>query len=118
MKRLMTALAVALVMIVPPQIATAHTALSEANIKAGSTVTALPETLKLTFAKPVGLAKVEFIKRGSEDSVELKIPRKMIKTHTVELPDFTAGEYVIKWRAVAQDGHVMSGEITFTLAGS
>jgi methionine-rich copper-binding protein CopC len=27
-----------------------------------------------------------------------------------------AGEYVLKWRAVAKDGHVMKGEVAFTIA--
>lgn len=118
MKQLIIAMAVGLASIALPDAAIAHTSLSETNITSGSTVSELPDTLELTFAKPVGLAKVEFIKLGSEGNVELKIPRKMIKIHTVELPDFTAGEYVIKWRAVAQDGHVLNGEIAFTLAGS
>lgn len=117
MKYLLTVLAVALLTMVVPRTAFAHTALSGANIEAGTTLSELPEKLELTFGKPVGLAKIEFVKSGRDESFDIKLPRRMNKTHTVELPDLPAGDYVIKWRAVAQDGHVMKGEIAFTLAG-
>lgn len=118
MKHLITALAVGLTLVTVPYAAFAHKSLSKSNIEAGSTVTELPVKLELTFAKPVGLAHVEFVKPDSNESFDIKLPRKMIKTHSIELPDLPMGAYVIKWRAVAQDGHVLNGEIAFTLAGS
>ena len=41
--------------------------------------------------------------------------RSMKKAHLVELPHMAPGVYVVRWRAVAKDGHVMTGEIPFTV---
>lgn len=92
----------------------AHTTLSDSNIVSGSEIVSVPDTLELTFAKAVGLAAVDLeMPDGSETA--LKTPRSMDKAHSVSLPRLSPGRYSLTWRAVASDGHVMSGEITFTV---
>lgn len=114
MNRMMTLFVALTLMTGIPTYATAHTSLSASNIVAGSEVSKVPDTLELTFAKAVGLAAVELM--GPDDETRtLQTAKTMDKVHRVALPALTAGRYIAKWRAVASDGHVMSGEIPFTV---
>ena len=114
MKRITTSIIALGLMAGIPTYATAHTSLSASNIIAGSEISQVPDKLTLTFAKPVGLAAVELM--GPTDKAgALETAKTMDKVHSVALPTLTAGRYLVKWRAVASDGHVMSGEIPFTV---
>jgi methionine-rich copper-binding protein CopC len=95
--------------------AIAHTALSTSNIEAGTTLSVVPDTLELTFGKPVGLAKLGLVNLETNAIQDLKPARDMAKTHSINLPTLKSGDYAIKWRAIASDGHVMTGEIGFTV---
>ncbi|GHA94023.1 hypothetical protein GCM10009069_16430 [Algimonas arctica] len=99
-----------------PLTAHAHTVLASSNIEAGASMVAAPNTLDLTFVKSVGLAKLELTEAGSDTVLDLTPERTMAKTHRVDLPSLEPGNYTIQWRAVASDGHVMTGEIAFTIA--
>ncbi|MGJ8560318.1 MAG: copper resistance CopC family protein [Litorimonas sp.] len=98
-----------------PVNAFAHTALASSNIEAGTTLTTVPDTLELTFGKAVGLAKLDLVDVKTNAVQELKLERDMAKTHSVNLPKLKIGNYTIRWRAIARDGHVMNGEINFTV---
>ena len=37
--------------------------------------------------------------------------------HAAPLPELSEGAYVLEWRALARDGHVMTGEISFSVTG-
>jgi len=37
---------------------------------------------------------------------------------SVPAPPLVAGKYVLSWRAVGDDGHVMPGKLTFTMGAS
>lgn len=97
-----------------PTYATAHTSLSASNIVAGSEVSQVPDSLELTFAKAVGLAEVKLTSPDGEER-SLETAKAMEKTHSVVLPALAPGQHLLSWRAVASDGHVMSGEIPFTV---
>ena len=62
------------------------------------------------------LAKIEIVPSRVDKTIDVSVPRKMASTHKVDLPALPAGDYTLSWRAVAQDGHIMKGEISFTLA--
>jgi len=98
-----------------PMATFAHTALASSNIEAGAALTVAPDTLDLTFGKSVGLAKLELVTAGSNNVQDITPAREMRTLHRVDLPRLKPGAYTIQWRAVAGDGHVMSGEIAFTI---
>ena len=116
MRHWIIALVAGIILAVPSGVALAHTVLKTSNIEAGATLAELPPNLELTFGKPVGLAKVEIVRSGIDKTIDVSVPRKMASTHKVDLPELPAGAYTLSWRAVAQDGHIMKGEISFTLA--
>jgi len=66
-------------------VAMAHTTVKSATLEDGGIYQSLPETFELVFAQKVGL------------------------------PDLNSGQYTLSWRAMAKDGHVLKGELTFTI---
>lgn len=115
MKRLLIAVLAATGLLLGSAIpALAHTSLTKSNIEAGSEIAKIPDVLELEFAKAVGLASVTL--EGAHDTeTSLKTAKSMSTTHSVTLPDLGPGSYTLTWRAVAGDGHVMTGEISFTV---
>lgn len=114
MKHLIFILTLAGMIAVVPASTFAHTSLSSSNIAAGSQLASAPDELELEFAKPVGLAAVTL--EGPDGSItDLETQRAMRNRHSVGLPQLSAGNYRLSWRAVAGDGHVITGEIAFTV---
>jgi len=110
-----TALAVFLVFSAP---ASAHTTIVASNIEDGVSFEAAPEVFEFSFGADVGLAGVELeTLAGNAVDVAFERRRQMGKDFSVPLPTLEPGIYVLKWRAVAKDGHVMRGEIDFTVTG-
>lgn len=115
MKHLLAGLVTSGLLMSLPVSALAHAALSSSNIESGTSIAAAPETLELTFGKSVGLAILELVQEGSNAVTDLAPYRDMAKAHSAVLPNLKQGSYKIRWRAVASDGHVMKGEISFTV---
>ncbi len=98
--------------------ALAHTAIQTANIENGATLTEAPPAFEFSFGSAVGLAALE-LETAAGKAVEMSfdLPRDMQKDFFVALPPLLKNVYVLKWRAVAKDGHVMKGEVSFTITG-
>ena len=95
----------------------AHTSIKTANIENGAVLAEAPTVFEFSFGGTIGLAGLELQTLGEETSgITLDAPRGMQKDFSIDLPVLAAGEYVLKWRAVAKDGHVMKGEVAFTIA--
>jgi len=101
-----------------PGAALAHTTITKSNIENGAQVAAAPAAFEFSFGAEVGLAGLE-LETLDGDPVELDFerPRKMGTDYSVPLPALEVGAYIMKWRAVARDGHVMRGEVDFTITG-
>lgn len=120
-RTLMGALIIALISI---NGAFAHTAIKQSNIPNDAILEELPETFTFSFGQPVGLVKFELfaVETHDEKNTEEKIdvdfekPRGMRKEFAVPLPRLNPGSYLIKWRVMAKDGHVMNGEILFAFS--
>ncbi len=96
--------------------AQAHTHLKSAVPAEGSTVQA-PEQITLSFSGPARLTALTIQKDG--DSKEQKIaplPEQATSQVTVPVPKLTPGKYLLNWRIVSGDQHVMSGKLNFTVA--
>lgn len=98
--------------------ALAHTTIVASNIEDGIELEAAPEIFEFSFGAEVGLAGLELeTLAGEAVDIAFERPRQMGKDFSVPLPALEQGTYILKWRAVAKDGHVMRGEINFTVTG-
>ena len=74
--------------------------------------------IKLGFSKPVRLMLVKVIDVASKSEIAVKLgPDTTSKTQfPLEVPPLGAGLYEVNWTAVAEDGHVMKGMLSFRVA--
>jgi methionine-rich copper-binding protein CopC len=110
-------LSIALLMATSP--AFAHFILKSSSIKDGAVLSDPPGEIVLTFSKEVGLSEVNLTDSVGE-SVDLNYspPTDMDTSFEIPLPDLQADSYTLSWRAMAPDGHVMSGDLTFSIVGT
>ncbi len=96
--------------------AAAHTTLQSATPGIGATVAA-PSQVVLTFADPVRFPEVVVTDAGGKRHQDGK-PQAVDNTVTEKISGTLAGGvYVVGWRVVAPDGHPVSGEYRFIVAG-
>jgi methionine-rich copper-binding protein CopC len=96
--------------------ASAHTKLAGSEPAAGETVAA-PVEIVLTFSGEVRLTAVTLADTsGAEQTLgDVRADTAANFVIPVEEP-LAPGTYVITWRAVGADTHVVSGEITFSVS--
>ena len=115
LRNLIATVAVFSVTVVP---AFAHTSIVSSNIEDGSQIEAAPASFDFSFGADIGLAGLELeTLDGDPVEVAFERTRETGKSFSVPLPMLEPGTYVLKWRAVAKDGHVMKGEVDFTITG-
>lgn len=99
-------------------VASAHLKVEKSNPADGSTVDRPVRSIRVFFTQEpdVALSKLEL--EGPEGAqIEVKGMHTMgekdlMATVSGRMPD---GEYTIKWQTAGDDGHVLDGEIKFTL---
>jgi methionine-rich copper-binding protein CopC/ketosteroid isomerase-like protein len=96
--------------------ASAHAHLQTASPADGSVITTAPSNLVLAFSEAAHLTVVS-IQKGSEPKHALEPPTTATHQISIPLPPLTPGAYVVSWRAVGGDGHVMPGTLHFTVSG-
>jgi copper resistance protein C len=94
----------------------AHAHLQKSTPADKSVISAAPTTLALTFSLPVRLTAVTIQKGGGKSESLAPLPEKPAASASIAVPKLTPGDYVVSWRAVSDDNHVMSGNVTFTLS--
>ena len=111
-----------LILLISTPLASAHTTLISSNPKSGGVLTSLPTQVSLNFAEPL-----LDIKGKAVNSLQLLSPNKeqLINSVTVAKNQLIGkvngvkvqvGAYVIKYRVVAQDGHVLVGSYSFKIS--
>ncbi|NWG45215.1 MAG: copper resistance protein CopC [Alphaproteobacteria bacterium] len=96
--------------------AAAHTTLTS-SVPADGAEVAPPEELMLEFGADVKLARVQIVPIGGKP-IRLKLDRSAPASTKMVVPVGEAlapGAYVVEWRAVADDGHIMTGEFGFSV---
>lgn len=104
-----------------PLIAGAHAFPEAEQPLVGSTVTSPPAQVWIRFDAPVepAFSKLEvFDGSGQNDDDQRPQLGADRRTLTVRLKPLKPGDYTVKWRVVAEDGHATEGSYTFTVAGS
>lgn len=106
-----------------PAAALAHPTLRRSVPAAHDTLASAPAELRLTFSEPLELAlsRLRLREAAGTDiplgalTTDPATPGTIIARVTGSLPP---GDYVIRWLAAGDDGHVVRGEIAFTVAGA
>jgi methionine-rich copper-binding protein CopC len=99
--------------------ALAHAHLTSAMPAAGSTVTASPTELDLTFSEDVNLKFTGVIVTGPKKTV-VKTGKAMLMSGNTKLMvpidgTLDPGLYTVAWHALSTDGHKTNGTYSFTL---
>ncbi len=95
----------------------AHTGLISSEPLAGQVLHHSPNQLRLQYANPVRLIRVELL-NSDGNPVELS-PPKHTQAHAVfdiPVPALNAGEYTVNWVTMGGDAHKMTGSLQFTIA--
>jgi methionine-rich copper-binding protein CopC len=96
--------------------ANAHAHLQNSSPADQSVITTSPSKLVLNFSEAARLTVLS-IQKGDEPQQKLKpLPTTAAPQISVPLPPLTPGTYLVSWRVVSDDGHMMSGALHFTLA--
>jgi len=107
---------VALALFAMAGVVQAHAHLHKSTPENNATITTLPENLVLEFNEQVKLTALT-IQQGDGKAQDLgPLPATAAKTVTVAMPKVGAGDYIVKWRAMSDDNHIMSGKVLFKLA--
>ena len=96
----------------------AHSPMTSVTPADGARLTSAPTTIEMRFRDPSRL--IRFGLAAAEDGTDVALgdDHLMVEAadHTVTLPPLRAGSYVASWRAMGEDGHVIKGRFSFTIA--
>lgn len=94
----------------------AHAHLVSSQPANGATVTAAPASVTLVFSESAKVTALSLQAAGEKSPQKLAVSIAEDSTsHVIALPILTAGDYVLTWRALSDDGHVTSGTVKFSL---
>ena len=96
--------------------ALAHTELASTVPANGAMIAEAPENVQLTFSEPVRLTALSIQKDDERKQSLGPLPSGTIEEFSVALPAaIEDGHYVVTWRALSEDTHVMNGEFMFAV---
>ena len=100
--------------------ATTSGALAHAHLKTsvpsdGSILGAAPSELVLEFSEAARLTALWIERSGAEKQKVSPLPQEPRTRIAVPLVKLAPGDYVVSWRVLGADGHVVPGKIRFTL---
>jgi methionine-rich copper-binding protein CopC len=99
-------------------IAQAHTHLESATPADNSVLASPPQQIMLNFSEPTRLTALTLQKEGDEEPNRIEpLPSQSSDALRVPVPRLAPGKYVVKWRVIGDDNHVMSGSLHFTITG-
>lgn len=112
---LMTAIAVALVLV--PRVASAHAVLVLSSPVANATVQGPDVPITMKFNSRVDASR-STLKLSAPDGQSRSLtidPPKAPDTLTAKATGLTPGKYAIQWQVLAVDGHITRGQIPFVV---
>ena len=115
-----------------PLSALAHSPLSNVSPEDGAKLQDAPTEISMVFKSPAKLIKLELLKEqmsekksllgslfGNDGGEVVPLPNAVLmetsEAHVIPLPEITSGGYQLKWRAMGEDGHVIKGDVVFTV---
>jgi methionine-rich copper-binding protein CopC len=94
-------------------LAIAHAHLKRSEPADQSVVAEAPKNLTVAFNEAVTITALTIQKGDAKPQVLGPLAKEAAKQTTVALPALTPGNYIVKWRAMSDDKHLMSGKILF-----
>jgi methionine-rich copper-binding protein CopC len=97
----------------------AHTRLEKAIPADNAVLSEAPRELALEFSKVARVTAVTLQRAGEEQVIKVgTLPKALATKHTIPLTALRPGKYLVNWRVVSADNHVLSGKLRFTLAAA
>ena len=124
------------ILLVLPIAANAHSLLASSSPQNGETLDVPPIVIFMEFKLPAKLIKVDLTKQsnkqgksllgrlfgGGDDGDSIPLGASFLmntdKRQVIPLPSLKDGSYLLTWRAMAEDGHLIKGDLTFNIKGS
>jgi copper transport protein len=102
-----------------PLMASAHSVATHTSLANGSVLTIAPTEFQITLNEAARLTKLTLQKAGDAKAQELgPLPKNPQKFITIPVPKLGVGGYILRYRTVSADDHIMPGVIKFTIAGA
>jgi methionine-rich copper-binding protein CopC len=111
-------IACALLLVGLSALAFAHAKLLKSDPVEGSTVKAAPTKFVLTFGEPAKLTTLTLQKDAEPAKKIGPLPTEAAAEVSVPAPKLEPGKYVLAWRAIGDDSHVVPGKLTFTVGAT
>jgi methionine-rich copper-binding protein CopC len=96
-------------------LAQAHTHLKEAQPAEGSVLNTPPANIVLKFSEAARLTALTLQKDGGAEEKLAPLPTAAAAEASVPAGKLAPGKYVVSYRVVSDDNHIMSGKIHFTI---
>jgi methionine-rich copper-binding protein CopC len=93
----------------------AHTHLKEAQPAEGSVLTAPPANIVLKFSAAARVTALTLQKDGGAEEKLAPLPAAAAAEISVPAGKLAPGKYVVNYRVVSADNHIMSGKLHFTV---
>ena len=123
------------ILITLPMVANAHSPLSSSSPQDGETLDAPPIEIVMDFKSPAKLIKVELKKStskqgnsflgglfGGDDGESVPLGESFLMSmnarQIIPMPSLGGGDYLLSWRAMGEDGHVIKGKLTFKVGST
>jgi methionine-rich copper-binding protein CopC len=102
-----------------PLLAAAHSVATHTSPANGSVLTIAPTEIQITLNEAARLTKLTLQKAGDAKAQDLgPLPKGTQQLLTVPAPKLAAGSYVLRYRTLSGDNHIMPGVIKFTVAAA
>ncbi|MCF6507796.1 copper resistance protein CopC [Blastococcus sp. MG754426] len=99
--------------------ASAHAELASSEPSEAQTLTTPPRQITLTFTEAVRAGSAEVVVRGADGRSVTTGPATETDAVVRQPVDLSSnGSYLVAYRVVSQDGHPVTGELTFSYAGA
>jgi methionine-rich copper-binding protein CopC len=93
----------------------AHTHLKDSLPVEGSVVNTPPANIVLKFSGAARVTALTLQKDGGAEEKLAPLPAEPTTEVSVPAGKLAPGKYVVNWRVVSADNHVMSGKVNFTV---
>lgn len=99
-------------------VAHAHTHLESSMPADKAVLEAAPSEVMLHFSEATRLTALTIQKEGEKEQMAISVlPKTASAAPKVPLDPLSPGKYIVNWRAVGSDNHVMNGALHFTVKG-
>jgi methionine-rich copper-binding protein CopC len=95
--------------------AVAHTTLESSSPASGSTLEASPPVIEMKFHHPLNLTSVVVVDAGKAERKLEFTPHASAAVFQLPNPQLHAGKNEITWKGLSNDGHVVTGSLTYEI---